>query len=93
MTVYYLMKCTSSKITHPKIRNWITETGGAVFGVYLIEKFIRALTDSVFVFCAPVTGSLIASLLWTLTVLCAGLLIVLVLKHLPFVGRIVKKFI
>lgn len=93
IVVYCFMKSIASKLHHPKIIKWISILGSAVFGVYLIEKFVRALTDIVYIMFVPFVGSMIASYLWCLAVLCVSLLIVLAMKNIPVIKKIVNKFI
>ena len=43
ISLYLLVKSFSMKIKSPTLRNILSSLGGAVFGVYLIEKFGRKL--------------------------------------------------
>ncbi|MBQ2881076.1 MAG: acyltransferase [Clostridia bacterium] len=93
ITVYCIIKNVGTKIKNVGICKWISVLGSAVFGVYLIEKFIRALSGIVYQLLAPFLGSFIASLVWCLAVLCLGLIFVVFLKHIPFIKKIVNRFI
>lgn len=93
MTVYYSFKCLASKIQQLSIQKWLAILGSAVFGVYLIEKFVRSLTDHVYTLLSPIVGSMIASLIWVMIVLLIGLMIILPLKHIPIIKKIINKFI
>ncbi len=93
ITVYILLKHTARRIKRQGIQKWLTIIGGAVFGVYLIEKFVRSLTKYVFLLSEPVIGSFAASFIWIFAVLIVSLLIVIPLKHIPGIKKIVNKFI
>ena len=93
ITVYTIIKAVGTKIVNPKVCNCISVLGSAVFGVYLIEKFLRAALDNVFRLVVQPLGSLGASLIWCFAVLCAGLTVIITLKHLPFIKKIVNQFI
>lgn len=94
VTVYFLMKYVNfEKIKNETTCNVISSLGSAVFGVYLIEKFVRALLSSVYDLCFPLVGSFISSLIWCLAVLCFGMGVVLLLKNIPGIKRIVNMFI
>ena len=93
ISLFILTKHIGDRIKYPRTQKIISKLGGAVFGVYLIEKFTRALTAAVYQFTLPVLGSFAASLIWCFTALCISLLIVLLLKHMPFLKKIVNRFI
>ncbi len=93
ITVYLLIKFSSIKIKGEKIQKAVSIFGASVFGVYLIEKILRALTSSVYTLLAPTIGSFIASLIWRLTAFCLSFLIVIPLKHIPIIKKLVNMFI
>ena len=93
MTMYFLIKCLGDKIKNEKTCRYISILGTGVFGVYLIEKFIRAILKVVYDVLFPIMGSFIASLIWSFSVLCIGMMIVIILKHIPVLRKIVNKFI
>ena len=93
MTVYYLMKCACSRIGNTRVCQCLSVLGSAVFGVYLIEKILRALLGIVYQTLFPLVGSLLASFVWCFAVLCLGLVVVIPLKHIPFIKKIVNFFI
>ncbi|MBR6559129.1 MAG: acyltransferase family protein [Clostridia bacterium] len=93
VTVYYLVKCFARRIVNLRIQSGVVLMGSAVFGVYLIEKFIRAFTSVVYTLCLPVVGSFIASLIWCLVVWSIGLIVVMTVKHIPVIKKLVNKFI
>jgi len=93
LTVYCLAKRVAGRIKNQGLQKWLPIIGSAVFGVYLIEKFVRSLTSIVYTVLAPVAGSMIASLLWCITVLCVSLLIVLFFKHIPVFKNLVNRLI
>lgn len=93
MTVYMLMKSTSSKIKGKKGQRIFSILGSAVFGVYLIEKICRIVTGSVYTLLLPIVGSFVSSLIWCLATCCTAFLLIIFLKHIPIVKNIVNKFI
>ena len=93
ITVYLTVKHWGSKIQGAKISKVLSILGSAVFGVYLIEKIMRALTGSVHHMLAPYLGSMVASWIWCLVVLCASLVLIVPLKHIPGLKKIVNRFI
>ena len=93
VTVYAAAKYAGGRIRSRRARGVLTALGGAVFGVYLIEKFGRALTSFVYVLLAPLVGSFAASLLWCCAVLLLSLAIVVSAKRMPGVGKVINRFI
>ena len=93
MYVYFLVKTLSARVCNQRIQNVASVLGAAVFGVYLIEKFIRAFISGIYVLLYPIVGSFIASLVWCLVVCCVGFVIVISLKHTPGIKKLVNRFI
>lgn len=93
MSVYVLVRFLGEKIKRERTKKVLSILGAGVFGVYLIEKFVRALTSGVYTLLSPFVGSFAAALVWCLATVCLGVAIVLPLKHIPFVKSIVNKFI
>lgn len=93
ITLYTLMKSMGGRIRSCWIKRYLPVLGGAVFGVYLIEKFARALTDPVYHFALPVVGSFGATLIWCFAVLILSLAVVMMLKRTPIMGKLVNRFI
>lgn len=88
--VKYLTDTSGNKCSQGGVLSLL---GGAVFGVYLIEKFVRALTGFVRDLLSPYLGSFISSIIWCVIVCFISFLIVIPLKHIPVIKRIVNKFI
>ena len=93
ITVYFLVKILSSKNKNKALQKVMAIFGASVFGVYLIEKFGRALTDPVYEFLSPLIGSFLASLVWCLATCLLSFAIIIPLKQIPIVKRFVNKFI
>lgn len=91
--IYYTIKYISRRIKSNKLINSISMLGASVFGVYLIEKIVRAITDIVYGILSPFVGSFIASLVWCSVVLAMSLVIITVVKRIPYVKDIVNKLI
>ena len=93
MTVYFLIKFACLKLNSQKIQKVLATLGSAVFGVYLIEKLCRVLTASVHTLLSPIVGSFVASLVWCFVTCVLAFFIIIILKNIPFVKKIVNKFI
>ena len=93
MTLYYAMKCIGDKLQGVRMQKLLPVLGDTVFGIYLIEKFARALTSAVYVRVAPFVGSFAASLIWVLAALCLSFGIVAILKHTPVIKKAVNRLI
>lgn len=93
VTTYYYVKRFARRIINSKMQSIIAIMGGAVFGVYLIEKFIRAFTSSIYALLSQIMGSFIAALIWSLIVWIIGLIIVIIIKNSPAIKKVVNKFI
>lgn len=93
MTVYFAVKCLCAAHRGQNAEKVMSVLGASVFGVYLIEKIIRALTDRVYTLLSPFIGSFAASLVWCLAVCCVGFAIIIPLKHIPGVKKLVNRFI
>ncbi|MCR4611893.1 MAG: acyltransferase [Lachnospiraceae bacterium] len=87
--VFYIVKTIFKGRKVPKPAALIITTlGGTVFGVYLIENMIRALTTSVYGALQSVCGSYIAAWIWCLFVFLVGAVITFILKLIPGVKKL-----
>lgn len=93
MTLYFLVKLGSSKIGCPKLKKILSVLGSSVFGVYLIEKILRAVTNIVYDLMLPICGSFAAALIWCLVTGVLSVVIIISLKRIPYVKTIINKFI
>ena len=93
ITVYCAVKHLGAKLQSRRAIAVISTLGSAVFGVYLLEKLMRALTDIVYQISAPYVGSMVASLLWSFAVWCISLPIIVLIKHIPGLKKIINKLI
>ena len=93
MTVYFAVKSLCSSYRGQGAEKVMSVLGAAVFGVYLIEKIIRTLTDGVYTLLSPIIGSFAASLVWCLVVCCVSFAIIIPLKHIPGVKKLVNRLI
>lgn len=93
MSVYFLMKYIAPKTKFQRLKTCVSILGGAVFGVYLIEKFMRTLTGYVYTLLVPIAGSFVASVIWSLAALCCGLVIIVSIKHIPVIKTVINRFI
>lgn len=93
MTVYWGIKHLPFRGDNPKRQRVLPILGASVFGVYLIEKIIRAMTRGIYLWLSPFVGSFAASLVWCLAVCGIGFAIIVPLKHIPVLKKLVNKFI
>lgn len=93
MTLYYIIKHEAERIHSARLEKVLPILGGTVFGIYLIEKLSRALTDPVYVVIEPIVGSFSASLIWSFVALCLSFVIVLTLKNTPLIKQVVNRII
>ncbi len=93
VSIYMTMRAFSENRFRSKSQQIICTLGGAVFGVYLIEKFLRAATEWVCAYLFGIIGSFAASIFWVLFALLVGLCLIAVLKKLPIVSKIANRFL
>lgn len=93
MMLYVIMKQACNKVRNERIQKLLPIYGDAVFGIYLIEKFARALTGAVYVVVQPILGSFTASIFWVFASFSLSFLVVFILKHTPIIKKIVNRFI
>lgn len=93
MALYITIKYAGEKIRSPQMQKLLPIAGGTVFGIYLIEKFVRALTEPVYVAVVPLVGSFTASLIWVFAVFCLSFVIVIAMKYIPVIKKTVNWFI
>lgn len=92
-TVYLIIKNAGVRIENKNVCRCMSILGSAVFGVYLIEKIMRSFLSGVYYILNPLIGSFLASLVWCFMVLCFGLIVIIALKHIPFVKKVITFFI
>ena len=93
VTVYCIFKRIVTKIKSIHLSKILIFLGSGVFGVYLVEKIIRAFTSRIHEWLQTVIGIFPSTLIWCVLVLCLSLLVILPLKHLPIIKKIFCKFI
>ena len=92
-TVYVMLRKICAKGVPKAVERVGVAIGGSVFGAYLFEKWIRMLTGFVYGGLKPIIGSFWASVLWVGVGMTAGLLLITLIKKIPFVGKYVDKII
>ena len=70
-----------------RLKKVITTLGGATFGLYLIEQICRHETEPVFTALEPVIHTVPACMIWILTACAMGIVITLLIKKIPRVGK------
>ena len=90
-SVYFIVKHISKIKSNmlEKIAVW----GQYVFGVYLIEKILRALTTDIYALVEVYIGSFCASILQVFCVMLSGLIIIRIIKKIPFLSNVINKFV
>ena len=93
IAVYFIFKGTVKIEPDGFSSRWISRLGGAVFGLYLIENFCRALVFHFLPYLEPVFGGFVSTILLVFSTMVMGLAIVLALKSTPHLKEIVNKLI
>lgn len=94
IAIFFITKGLISRVNvSEKIGKTITTIGASVFGTYLIEKILRAVTSFVYYFLNPYIGSFFASTVWVLVVASVGITCITIIKKLPYIGKLVNRFI
>lgn len=88
--IFYLIKGASfgSEKGNEKVKNWIAQLGSCVFGVYLIEDYLRAILVFVYGKYGLYLDNLKSCIFATAVVVVAGMPIVYVLKRLPILKKL-----
>ena len=86
--LFFCVKYIFCKI---RLTNWIGKFLSGVascsFGLFLIEHFCRKMTQTVFYRIAAYLPSFSATLVWILFVYAVGVMVIFVLKHIPFIKK------
>ncbi len=88
-TVFYAVKFWFLK--HPpdsRVSEIISLLGSLTFGVYLFEQIYRHATVKIFDFLQSYLHSLPACLIWILVACTAGFAATWIMKHIPFIGKL-----
>lgn len=92
-SLYFNMKKVIKSNYNNRKRVIIEQLGSAVFGVYLIEKIMRALTSMVFNVTSTYIGSFLASILWVFSAVGLGFVIICCIRNIPYIGKYIRKWI
>lgn len=93
MAIFFLFKGIVKIKPDQKLGQALCILGEAVFGVYLIEKVCRTIAAPVYVLLNPFLGNFLAAVVMALTAMVIGLIIICLLKNIPYVRNVVNKFI
>lgn len=90
VSVYYMIRYISTKGKRPidAIRHIILWCGSNVFGIYLIEDYLRNGTAVIWENLAPYISAVPACLIWLFVVFFIGNILVAGLRKLPLLRRI-----
>ncbi|MGN0280606.1 MAG: acyltransferase [Lachnospiraceae bacterium] len=90
VSVYYMLRYISNRGKCPitAIRHIILWCGGNVFGIYLIEDYLRNGTAVIWEKLAPHISAVPACLIWLLVVFLIGNILVAGLRRLPLLRNI-----
>lgn len=88
--IFYLIKGKSLRLKNgnEKLQNWILQLGNCVFGVYLIEDYLRAALVLVCEKCNFYLGNLIVCIISTFGVIIVGISIVYILRKIPILRKL-----
>lgn len=82
--VYFMIKYLCGKHELPGVfRNIVTEAGGTVFGIMLLEDILRKEESAVFAYLQPKTGIFAACIVWVTAVVVSGGILTWILKRVP----------
>jgi len=63
--------------------------GEMVFGLYLIEDYLRNVFAFIYDFLCPLISPMAACLVWLMVVFIVGIAIVWLIKHIPIIGKLI----
>lgn len=87
-TLFFGAKMLFEKHTpNDRICHLISTVGSATFGLYLIEKICRSLTEKIFVFFDSFLPALLACWIWIFIACALGITITLLLKKIRFISK------
>ena len=93
VAVYCITYKICEKGFRGKIERVIVNTGGAVFGAYLLEKIIRLVTAPIYNICNQIFNPYWSSVGWVVIGMTLGLIFVIIIKKIPIIGKYVQKVI
>lgn len=87
--VYYCTKLWfAARPAGPRTAKGLQVLGGAAFGVYLLDRFLRSYTHEICVVLRPLIGALPACFVWVLATWGLGTAATLLLKRLPVIRKL-----
>ncbi|MBP1575773.1 MAG: acyltransferase family protein [Oscillospiraceae bacterium] len=92
-TLYVVFRKLCAKEIPQRVEMFIAEIGGSVFGAYLFEKLIRMVTAFVYGGFNKIIGPFWASIVWVGAGMTFGLVIITLLKKIPFIGKYIRMVI
>ena len=93
VSVYSFVKDTVKIDASSLLGKTVSQLGGAVFGVYLIEKILRMVLSPVYNILAPYIGSFFATIVWVFAGIIFGLVMVCLFRNIPLLGKYIRKWI
>ena len=93
LAIYFVFKGVVHIRPDRRFGRLVSRLGGAVFGLYLIENFCRALTGPVYGAFRPALGVFFATIVQLLAAMAVGFAVVIVLKSIPGLNKLVNRFI
>lgn len=90
IAVYYLNRCMSENViwNNRALRHFVLWCGSNVFGLYLIEDYLRNLTAFIWEWCAPYISAVPACGVWLLVVFLLGNVLVSGVRRLPLLRNL-----
>ncbi len=93
ISVYFITKGITKIKTDSFFEKTVSQMGGAVFGVYLIEKILRIISSPVYDILDPHIGPFFATIAWVVVGIIFGLVMVCLFRNIPFIGKHIRKWI
>lgn len=86
--LFWLVRQGTRKLQDPVAVKVVSHLGGCVFGIYLIEDYLRNGLAFIWEGLAPRISALPACAIWLMVVLAAGFVLVSFLKKVPILGKL-----
>lgn len=77
-------KLGNKEITY-KIIKFASDT---MFGIYLLENMLEAVTNFVYIWLSGFMPSIIACIIWIIVTMFLGVIIISLVKKIPMVGKV-----
>lgn len=89
VVVFWIIRYIGVRIKWDKLKKAIAYVGSCTFGVYLLEPILREKTILVCHYCTIIgINQVIASFIWILAAMSVGIIVVGIIKKIPYVNKL-----